>query len=324
MREDAATFGGAGFLPRTSSHDDELGQPGIWRACGVSCEYGRLRTVLLAEPAGHEHFGGDADARLMLALPNPQRLRAQFEGLRAAFEGAGVEVLVLRDDLERAPNLLFQRDLFAMLRDGAVLARPASRQRAGEECTVARCLAGARVPVIAMMTGTACLEGADVLWLDAETLLVGVGTRTNAEAVRSLSRICRGMDVRVEAVELPSGTQHLLGVVNRVDRDLAVVDRDRAPRRLLQLLERAGVATIAVAPDAELRERRGGNFVALGDRRVLMPSGCPDIRRRLEAESVSVFEVEIGEYIKAGGGVACATGIVHRDVDPAVSRSREW
>ena len=37
------------------------------------------------------------------------------------------------------------------------------------------------------------------------------------------------------------------------------------------------------------------------------------MRRRLEGEGVVVHAVDIGEYLKAAGGLACLTGILARD-----------
>jgi N-dimethylarginine dimethylaminohydrolase len=67
--------------------------------------------------------------------------------------------------------------------------------------------------------------------------------------------------------------------------------------------------------DEELTRRRGMNFVAVGPSAVLMPSGCPGIRRRLEMEGISARCVDVGEYLKAAGGLACLTGILSRDPD---------
>jgi N-dimethylarginine dimethylaminohydrolase len=54
------------------------------------------------------------------------------------------------------------------------------------------------------------------------------------------------------------------------------------------------------------------NFVTLRPRRVLMPAGCQGVRARLEAEGIATIEVEIGEYLKAAGGVGCLTGVLRR------------
>jgi len=55
------------------------------------------------------------------------------------------------------------------------------------------------------------------------------------------------------------------------------------------------------------------NFVAVGPSEILMPAGCPGIRVRFQAEGVDAHEVEVGEYLKAAGGLACLTGILARD-----------
>jgi N-dimethylarginine dimethylaminohydrolase len=54
------------------------------------------------------------------------------------------------------------------------------------------------------------------------------------------------------------------------------------------------------------------NLVVLGPREVVIPSGCPGIRRRLDALGVVTHELEIGEYINAAGGLGCLVGILSR------------
>lgn len=307
-----ATFGGPGLRPRRSSHQDELRDGRLWHSCGSDSEYGRLRRVLLVEPTGDERFGGSPDAHLMLRWPHPRRLRRQFEALRGAFESLDTEVEVIRDDLCQRPNFLFQRDLFAMTRDGAIVARPASQQRAGEECIVARHLAAERYPVVGSMRGHATLEGADLLWCSPSQLLVGLGSRTNAVAAEQIRRLL-APEVEIHPVPLPGGTQHLLGILVFLDRDLALVDRDLAPASLVRLLVERGVTPLLLPPEEELRRKRGANLVTVAPRVVVMPAGCPRLRRRLEAHHVRVVEVDVSEYLAAGGGIACATGILHRE-----------
>jgi N-dimethylarginine dimethylaminohydrolase len=50
----------------------------------------------------------------------------------------------------------------------------------------------------------------------------------------------------------------------------------------------------------------------LGPRHVLMPAGCPLTRAAYEAAGISCQEVEIGELLKAAGGMGCLTGILSR------------
>jgi N-dimethylarginine dimethylaminohydrolase len=120
------------------------------------------------------------------------------------------------------------------------------------------------------------------------------------------------MGVAATPMDLPEGSQHLLGAVNFLDRDLAVVRRDRRTPALAAALGAGGVRALELATDDEVRLRLSMNFVTLGPRRVVLPSGCPRTRRNLEDAGVACDEVEATECVKAAGGIACLTGIVRR------------
>lgn len=307
-----ASYGGTGWQPRTASLAEELAQGHIWHTSGVNAEWEPLREVILHWPGEELNFSGPPDQQLMLARPELDQIRRQTEGLAAIYQREGVTVQLTSLSELPPPNFLFQRDLFWATPQGVVLARPAARQRAGEERCLARVLAGLAVPVLFHPFGSATFEGADALWLDPATVLLGSGVRTNREAVAQLRALLAGMGVAVLEVSLPAGVQHLLGVVNFVDRDLAVVNGGRATPQLSELLAGRGVRQIVLAPDAELTAGLGMNFVTLAPRRLLMPAGCPGIRARFRSEGLAVLEAEIGEYRKAAGGIGCLTGVLRR------------
>jgi len=307
-----ATYGGAGWQSRTTSLPEELVQGKIWRPCGVSSEWQPLREVVLHWPGEELNYSGPPNRQLMLARPELDLIRHQTEGLVAIYEREGVTVHLTKLSELPPPNFLFQRDLFWATPQGVVLARPAGRQRAGEERYMAQVLARLAVPALFHPHGHATFEGADALWLDAATVLIGSGVRTNAEAVAQLRSLLAGMGVEVLEVALANGLQHLLGVVNLVDRDLAVVNGGMTTAPLAELLASRGIRQIVLSPGAELTAGMGMNFVTLAPRRLLMPAGCPGIKARFREEGLEVLEAEIGEYRKAAGGIGCLTGILRR------------
>ncbi len=302
-----STFGGPGFRPRSGTHARDLGQH--WAACGVQDDGAVLRAVLLHSPGEELRYPEPPDAWLMLARPDLDAIRRQADGIAAFYEGRGVTVH-RHAPATTPPNTLFMRDLFAMTPHGAVLSRMGSEQRAGEERHVAATLAGLGIPLLAAPIGDACLEGADALWLDAETLLVGLGRRTNAGGMDTLARVLPG--VRLHAVTLPALTQHLLGVVNFLGPGHVAVWLGRTPPDLIDWLSARGARILALPDGPELSVGRAMNWVCLGPGEVVMPAGCPDTRRRLTAAGVGVHELPVGEYLKAGGALGCLTGILAR------------
>ena len=111
-----------------------------------------------------------------------------------------------------------------MTPEGAIVTRPASTVRAGEERLVAEALASAGVPILMSVHGSGTFEGADAIWVDQDLCFVAEGLRTNEEGANQVERMLREIGVaNVVRVGLPHGAMHLDGLLAILDRDLAVV-----------------------------------------------------------------------------------------------------
>lgn len=313
-----ATYGGPGWHPRQSSLSTEIAEGIIWRPCGYRSESSRLTDVVLSWPGAELEFSCPPDAMLMLDRINLAAIRRQTEGLVSFYESQGITVHLVRPNLP-PPNFLFQRDLFWATPSGIVLARPAALQRAGEERFAAEALSRIGVPIVMHFRGTATFEGADALWLDPKTVLLGTGVRTNTEAARQLTPFLAELDIELFQIPLPEKSQHLLGIINPVASDLAVVHGGKITQDLTDILQAKNITTILLEDDAELNSQMGMNFVTLSPGKIVMPTGAPAVKCRLEDHGIEVHQIDIGEYLKAAGGLACLTGILRRD-EHAVKR----
>jgi len=266
---------------------------------------------------------GNPNRWLFLKWPNYARLEAQAAKIASFYRSRGITVHWAEPAASFMPNFLFQRDLFLMTPEGAVLARPASPQRSLEARYCAAALSAAGIPILATPRGNALFEGADALWLKRDTVLVGVGRRTDPAGAAFVSNLLREMRVSTVIVKLPEKTQHLLGVVNFVDYRLAMVRSDKLTDRLSNILRDAGIDIIHASPDAAVTKNLGMNFVAIGPRRVVMPAGCDSVKARLRDAGVATWELDISEYCKAAGGLGCLTGILcRRDISANRVRSQ--
>jgi N-dimethylarginine dimethylaminohydrolase len=284
----------------------------VWADCGCSSEVDQLRAVLLMRPPDSLAAVRDARASLMVDTVDLGLMRAQTAAIVAAYEEHGVQVHVIEPAADSSPNVVFARDLFFMTPGGAVVARMAATQRAGEEPVVMRALAELKVPVERTVTGTATFEGADALWLDRQTVVVGIGFRTNQAGARVVGSALREYDVATVEVPVGTGVQHLQGSVAFLDHRVAAVRTSAASEELRQVLRDRDYRLIELASDDELLTARGMNLVALAPGRVLMPVGAPRIREQFEAAGVRTHVVEVGEYVKAAGALGCLTGILRR------------
>lgn len=303
-----AAYGGAGWSPRTASHLDEIGR--LWCG-GADSEWRPLKTVLLRRP-GSEVVVDDVDAAQQLEALDLGRARAEHDAMAEAYRAANVAVLEVPEVAAPTPNAMFCADLFAMTPQGAILARPASTVRAGEEVAVAAALAAAGVPILRTLTGHATFEGADLMWLGPDAALLGIGLRTNEAAARQIGATLAEIDVELIVVDMPVGTMHLMGMLRIADWDLAIAWPRRTPHRAVAALRAHGYAVEFLPEADEVQANRALNFVTLGPRRILMPDGNAATRGWYEGLGIEVTETPVTELRKAAGAVGCLTGIVAR------------
>jgi N-dimethylarginine dimethylaminohydrolase len=260
-----------------------------------------------------ETVSQDPKGALLLEAPDPAVMRIQHEALAQAYRSVGVEVHYVDPPVLPPPNQLFSADLLAMTPEGAILGRPASEVRAGEERWVARALAELGVPILRSVGGHGTFEGADLMWLGAGTALLAQGLRTNGEGAAQVEAILRAIGVEVHRTHLPPGTMHLMGQLRIPDRELALAWPGRLPQDAVGLLEELGLAVHFVPEEDEARKGFALNFVTLGPRRILMPAGNPVSRAFYEELGVECLTVEVGELGKAAGSIGCLTGILERE-----------
>lgn len=310
MSDLVAAYGGPGWEGRTTSLAEELG--GLWGSCGQATEWTRLEAVLLHRPGRELAAVEDANASLMVSRPDPGRATSQHDALAAAYGEAGVAVAYVDPPMVPPPNLMYVADLFVMTPEGAILGRPASAVRAGEERWVQRRLAEVGVPILRAVGGQGTFEGADAMWLDRGTVLLGVGPRTNRDGAAQVAAVLESMGVKVIPVALPRGTMHLMGQLRIVDRDLAFYWPGRFQEDGMRALEARGYRVQRIPDEEEAARAFALNFVTLAPREILMPTGCPVSQAAFEAEGITCRTVDVSEILKAAGGIGCLTGILRR------------
>ena len=305
-----AAYGGNNWVGRNSSLKQDIGK--LWADCGICNEYSELEAVLLHTPGDELLSVSDPELFHMLETVDLKKAQTEHKNLKQAYKNLGVKVYDLKYDLLPSPNIMFLADLFFMTPEGAVLGRPASSVRSGEEVHVARTLSELKIPILKTIRGDGTFEGADAAWINAKTVIVGRGLRTNDSGLVQLTSILNEMGVDVIAVDLPHGTMHLMGMLRFFDNDLAVAWPKRIAYSAVKALNTAGVHVEFIPDEIEAISGMALNVVTTGRKRILMPAGNPKTQSFYESLGVECQTIAVNELMKATGAVGCLTGILKR------------
>lgn len=309
----AAAYGGAGWSPRKTSLRQEIGV--LWGECGVANEWSPLRSVLLHQPGAELSEVCEPDSSQMLDTVDADLARQQHDALASAFRAGGVTVHYVEPKQTPPPNLMFMADLLFMTSEGALLGRPASTVRAGEERIVAQSLAELGIPILRTVRGSGTFEGADAAWIDSRTVLLATGLRTNPAGAAQVASLLQEMDITVIRVGLSHGTMHLMGQLRFADRDLAIAWPERVPHAAVEALRVSGYTVLFLPDEREARRGMALNFVTLAPRQILMPAGNPVTQAFYREAGITCRTVQVDELLKAAGGIGCLTGILQRDLE---------
>lgn len=269
-----------------------------------------LRRVLVKRP--DEAFAVDDPHKWHYAgRPNLEIAQQEHDALVDILRQAGAEVLYHDEFQPDRADAIYVYDPAIVTDEGAVILSMGKVLRRGEEAALALRFEQLDVPVYYTLHGDARAEGGDLLWLDHDTLAVGLGFRTNAEGLRQLSEALEPLGVNIIVVQLPyyggpEACLHLMSLISLVDHSTAVVYPPLLPVPFWQYLRDRGFRLVEV-PDEEF-ESMGPNVLALAPGKCLMLEGNPITKRRLEEAGCEVLTYKGNEIsLKAEGGPTCLT-----------------
>jgi N-dimethylarginine dimethylaminohydrolase len=274
-----------------------------------------LRTVLVKRP-DTAFAVADPAAWHYTGRPNLEIAQQEHDGLIALLRQGGAEVIYHDEYLPEHADAIFAFDPSLVTDAGAIILSMGKEKRRGEEAAMARCYEKMGVPVLYTLHGDARAEGGDLLWVDHDTLAVGLGFRTNVEGLRQLREALEPSGVTVIPVELPYYTGpeaclHLLSLISIVDYCTAVVYPPLMAVPFWQELQRRGFTLIDI-PEEEFLTM-GPNVLALAPKKCIMLEGNPITKRKLEDAGCEVMTYRGNEIsLKAEGGPTCLTRPVWR------------
>ena len=271
----------------------------------------QLSRVLVRTPTTKGKFVEEGYWR----MPDTTALVTEHESFTALLEQLGCQVDIA-PAVDGLVDSVYMHDPMIMTPHGAILLHMAKPVRSPEPAEFRKDLERIGVPILGELSAPAFADGGDKVWLDAKTLLIGIGYRTNEAGEKQLREIFAAEGIEALSFHMPHAMGpeyclHLMSVVSPIRNDLAVVYEREAPVTLLQELAKRGIKTISV-PDEEYMSL-ACNVLAVRPGVAVMPSGNPITAQLLRDAGVEVHIYKADVINRGEGGPTCLTRPLWRE-----------
>jgi len=287
----------------------------------IRSEYKKLKTVLLHKPDSRIVSYNKPSKVLHISKINYNILEKEYKQIITEYKKIGVNVHLIpskhinENNVNALFNMMYTRDLFFMTPKGAILSNMANSIRSGEIKYASKTLKKIGIPIIKKVSYGGTFEGADALWLNQNLVIVGVGKRTNYKGFLQVKQALKKQKIDCIKISMPHGDipQHLLGVLQFVDSDLALLRTDLVEKEVIDILLKNNIKIISIHETEEVRKKQAMNIVTIAPRKIFMSSGCLKTKEIYKKNGITVVaEIKISQLINGSGGLACATAIIAR------------
>src|SRR5579864_620775 len=243
--------------------------------------------------------------------PDFEMAQAQHGALCRELERSGAEVEDIPPAMELSLDAVYAHDASLPTDFGLILMRPGKANRVfegkhhGSFCQILG------IPMLAKITAPGTTEAGDMVWLDAKTLLIGHGYRTNAQGIQQMRALLGPKGVEVLSAPLPHGQGpstclHLMSLDSLLDEKTVLADLPWLAVETVELLKARGYRFIEI--DYSERETLACNVLSLGEKRLLALEENPKTNEKLRAAGFDVRVFPGSELcINGGGGPTCLT-----------------
>ena len=274
-----------------------------------------LQRVLVCSP---RTAGWDQPERVALwrelgfhHAPDFATAQSQHEIFCSELTAAGAELLELAPASERSLDAAYTHDASLATDFGLIVMRPGKPNRVFEGQHHGTYCSQFAIPTLGTIIAPGTSEAGDILWLDARTLLVGHGYRTNAAGIGQLRALLAPKGVNVLSAPLPYGPGpsaclHLMSLISLLDEQTALVDLPWLAVETVELLRSRGYQFIRI--DDSERDTLACNVLALGGKRLLAIEENHKTNDRLRHAGFDVHTFPGSELcINGSGGPTCLT-----------------
>ena len=243
--------------------------------------------------------------------PDFSKAQAQHDALCRELDAVGAEVVELPAADDLSLDAVYTHDASLATDSGLIVMRPGKANRVAEGQHHRLFSGQIGVPTLATISAPGTTEAGDIVWLDAKTLLIGNGYRTNAAGIDQMRALLAPKGVEVISAPLPYGPGpsaclHLMSLISLLDEQTAVVDLPWLAVETVELLKAHGFRLIEI--DYSERETLACNVLSLGEKRLLAIEENRKTNDRLRQAGFDVRTFPGSELcINGSGGPTCLT-----------------
>jgi N-dimethylarginine dimethylaminohydrolase len=243
--------------------------------------------------------------------PDFATAQSQHDSLCHELSSAGAEIIELAPATDLSLDAVYAHDASLATDFGLILMRPGKPNRVAEACHHGSSCESQGVATFGSVTPPGTTEAGDILWVDAKTLLIGHGYRTNAAGIEKMRALLAPRGVEVLSAPLPYGPGpsaclHLMSLISLLDEQTALVDLPWLAVETVALLKSRGFQFIQI--DDSERDTLACNVLALGGKRLLAIEENRKTNARLRQAGFDVRSFPGGEIcINGSGGPTCLT-----------------
>lgn len=245
---------------------------------------------------------------------DPHRAALQHRKFAGLVEAAGAKIDWLTEEDDGLADSVFTHDPSLMTDFGAIILSMGKALRKPEPSLHEAAYERLGIPVLGRVEAPGTVEGGDCVWVDATTLAIGRGVRTNQEGISQMAELLAPKGIEVHGFDLPlwqgeEACLHLMSVISPLADNLALVYSPLLPVAFHQMLKARGVRL--VEGDAEEFAASNGlslNVLPTAPREVIAVAGFPKTLAAMEAAGCTVITFEADALcIACEGGPTCLT-----------------
>jgi N-dimethylarginine dimethylaminohydrolase len=243
--------------------------------------------------------------------PDFATAQSQHAALCHELETAGAEVIQMPPAPDLSLDAVYTHDASLPTDYGLIVMHPGKPNRVAESPHHRSFCETLGTPTLGNIGLPGTTEAGDIVWLDAKTLLIGHGYRTNAAGIQQIRTLLAPKGVEVLSAPLPHGSGpsaclHLMSLISLLDELTALVDLPWLAVETVELLKSRGYKFIEI--DASEHDTLACNVLALDNNRLLAIEENCSTNARLRQAGFDVRTFPGSELcMNGGGGPTCLT-----------------